>query len=66
MAKTRRAPSLVVSAPRHASRRIRPALAAEIRRIVKQSDACIIDLDDKLVVNDPTHPLGISSVSLFS
>ena len=63
MAKSRRAPSLVVRAPRHASRRLRPVLAAEIRRIAKHTSASTIDLDDKLVANDPTHPLGIASVS---
>ena len=63
MAKSRRAPSLVVRAPRHASRRVRPVLAVEIRRIGKRPNGSIIDLDDKLVANDPTHPLGVASVS---
>jgi len=61
---SRATPNIVVRAPRHASRRLKPALVAEIRRQAKARGIPIVGIEGRNNVVDPTHPLGIACVSV--
>jgi len=57
---SRGTPSIVVRTPRHASRRLRPPLVAEIRKQAKQKHIRIVGIEGRNNVVDPTHPLGMA------
>ncbi|GJJ08225.1 hypothetical protein Clacol_002434 [Clathrus columnatus] len=56
---TRGSPSVIIRAPRHASRHLKPALIAEIRKLAKKKKLKVDGLDVRNPVIDPTHLLGI-------
>lgn len=62
---SRGTPSIVVRTPRHASRRLRPPLVAEIRKQAKQKHIRIVGIEGRNNVVDPTHPLGMACVRLL-